>query len=147
MNSQVSIEMDLDSLTYDTHIIGTIAFVINFHDYFPGQGWSDFVAIVLKWWIDSCRALLFAPLQEIYSFQFMDGPIHIAAKKMTITEVELTFINAGRTQTLMGTVSLEELKDALIKASRQFINAVDRNGWQNEEIEQLRRTVKTLQTY
>lgn len=147
MKNHLSIEIDLDSLTYETHIIGTIAFVIDFHDYFPGQGWSDFVAIVLKWWIDSCRALLFAPLQEIYSFQFMDGPVRVLAKKVTSTEIELIFAEDNHFKTPMGTVSLGELKHALIKASRQFINAIDRNGWQNEEIEQLRHAVKTLQTY
>lgn len=147
MNSQVSIEVDLDSLTYESHIIGNIAFVIDFHDYFPGQGWSDFVAIVLNWWVPNARSLVFAPFHETYSFQFMDGPVHVSAKKVTATEVELTFVEDGYPKTPMGTVSLEELKDALIKASRQFINAVDRNGWKNEEIEQLRHAVKTLQTY
>ncbi|TCI21172.1 hypothetical protein [Exiguobacterium sp. SL-9] len=147
MKNHLSIEVDLDSLTYETHIIGNLAFVIDFHDYFSGQNWSDFVAVVLNWWIDNCRALLFAPLQETYSFQFMDGPIQIAAKKVTATDVELTFVEDGHPKTSMGTVSLEALKHALIQASHQLINAVDRNGWQNEEIEQLRHAVKTLQTY
>ncbi|MFN3366759.1 hypothetical protein [Exiguobacterium profundum] len=147
MLNHISIELDVHSLTYSNQIVGNIAFVIDFHDYFPGQGWSDFVAIVLNWWADNARALVFAPLRETYSFQFMDGPIRIAAKKMTATDVELTFVEDSYSKTLMGTVSLEELKDALIKASHQLINAVDRNGWQNEELEQLRHTVKALQTY
>lgn len=147
MNHQLSIEVDLDSLTYDTHIIGNIAFVIDSYDYFPGQDWSDFVAIVLNWWVDNCRALVFAPLNETYPFQFMDGPIQIAAKKVTATKVELTSLKDGHPKTPMGTVSLEELKDALIKASHQLLNAVDRNGWKNEEIEQLRYAVKTFRTY
>jgi len=77
----------------------------------------------------------------------MDGPIQIAAKKVTATDVEPTFVEEGHPKTLMGTVSLKELKDALIKASHQLLNAVDRNGWKNEEIEQLRYAVKTLRTY
>ena len=144
MNSQVSIEVNLDSLIYETHIIGNIAFVIDAYAYFPGQGWSDFVAVVLNWWIPNARALLFAPLHETYSFQFMDGPIRIAATKVTATGVELTFLEDGHAKTPMGTVSLEELKDALIKATRQFINAVDRLGWNNEEVETLRHAVKAL---
>lgn len=144
MNHQLSIEVDLDSLAYDTHIIGNIAFVIDFHDYFPGQDWSDFVAIVLNWWVDNCRALVFAPWRETYSFQFMDGPIRITAEKVTATEVKLTFIEDGHLHTPMGTVSLQELKHALIKATRQFINAADRHGWRNEDIEALRHAVKAL---
>lgn len=147
MGEQISIELTIDSLTYDTQIVGNIAFVINSYDYFPGQGWSDFVAIVLNWWVDNCRALVFAPLSETYSFQFMDGPVQIAAKKVTAADVELTFVEDGHPKTRMGTVSLEELKHALIKATRQFINAADRNGWQNEEVEQLRHANKALQAY
>ncbi|MCT4777160.1 MULTISPECIES: hypothetical protein [Exiguobacterium] len=147
MLNHISIELDVHSLIYSNQIVGNIAVVIDFHDYFPGQGWSDFVAIVLNWWADNARALVFAPLRETYSFQFMDGPIRIAAKKMTATDVELTFVEEGHPKTLMGTVSLEGLKDALIKASHQLLNAVDRNGWKNEEIEQLRYAVKMLRTY
>ncbi len=102
---------------------------------------------MLTRWIDNGRALLFAPLQETYSFQFMDGPIQISAKKVTGTEVELTLIEEDRPQTIMGTVTLVELTKALIKTSRQLINAADRNGWKNEEIDQLRYAVKSLQAY
>lgn len=147
MLNHISIELDVHSLTYSNQIVGNIAFVIDFHDYFPGQDWSDFVAIVLNWWVDNYRALLFAPLRETYSFQFMDGPIQIAAKKVTATDVELIFVEDSHPKTPMGIVSLEELKDALIKTSHQLLNAVDRNGWENEEIEQLRYGIKTLQTY
>ncbi|MFN3633968.1 hypothetical protein [Exiguobacterium profundum] len=144
MEEHISIELTIDSLTYDTHIIGTIAFVIDFHDYFPGQGWSDFVAIVLKWWVDSCRALVYAPLNETYPFQFMDGPLCVSAKKVTVTEVELTFVEDGQVKNKPAIVSLEDLKTALIKATRQFINAVDRRGWRNEDVEALRHAVKAL---
>lgn len=147
MLNHISIELDVHSLTYSNQIVGNIAFVIDFHDYFPGQDWSNFVAIVLNWWVDNYRALLFAPLRETYSFQFMDGPIQIAAKKVTATDVELIFVEDSHPKTLIGTVSLEELKDAHIKTSHQLLNAVDRNGWENEEIEQLRYGIKTLQTY
>lgn len=49
MCHQISIEIDLDSLTYSGQIIGEINFVIDSYDYFPGVGWSDFVAVILKW--------------------------------------------------------------------------------------------------
>lgn len=82
MCHQISIEINLDSLTYSNQIIGEINFVIDSYDYFPGVGWSDFVAVILKWWIDNCRAILHAPLKPIHSFPFMDGPlVYIIQKK------------------------------------------------------------------
>ena len=144
MPPHLSIDIDLDSLTYSDHVVGNIAFVLDFHNYFPGQGWSDFVAIGLNWWVDSCRAFLFAPLHESYSFNFMDGPIRVAAKKVTATEVELVFLECNQVKTEMGIVPIEDVRTAIVKATRQFINAVDRLGWRNEEVETLRHAIKAL---
>jgi len=138
------LSIDLDSLTYSDHVVGNIAFVLDFHNYFPEQGWSDFVAIVLNWWVDSCRALLLAPLHETYSFNFMDGPIRVAAKKVTATEVELVFLEGNQVKTEMGIVPIEDVRTAIVKATRQFINAVDRLGWRNEDVETLRHAIKAL---
>ncbi|WP_214754486.1 hypothetical protein [Exiguobacterium sp. s16] len=146
MPPHLSIDIELDSLTYDDHIVGNIAFVIDFHDYFPGQGWSDFVAVVLKWWVDSCRALLFAPLHETYSFNFMDGPIRVEARKVTATEVELIFLKDNQEKIEMGIVPIEDVRTAIVKVTRQFINAVDRLGWRNEDVETLRHAIKALHT-
>lgn len=147
MCHQISIEIDLDSLTYSGQIIGEINFVIDTYDYFPGVGWSDFVAVLLKWWIDSCRALLFAPVASIYSFAFMDGPFSMSAQKITLSELELSFMEDSQMKTEIGIVSIEELKVSLIKATRQFINAVDRLGWENAEVDVLRHAIKSLEVY
>lgn len=147
MCHQISIEINLDSLTYSNQIIGEINFVIDIYDYFPGVGWSDFVAVILKWWIDSCRAILHAPLKSIHSFPFMDGPFSISAKKISLSELELSFTKDGQMKTEIGIVSIEELKVALIKATRQFINAVNRLGWENEDVDVLKHTIKSLEMY
>ncbi|MCT4784009.1 MULTISPECIES: hypothetical protein [Exiguobacterium] len=141
----MSIECDLESLTYHEQVVGNIAFVIDYYDYFPGQGWSDFVAIVLNWWIDSCRALVFAPLHETYSFSFMDGRDEIVARKVSETEAKLFYVDRDARHVLIGTVSIEELRLALIKVTYQLLNAIDRNGWEHEEIETLRHTVKSIE--
>lgn len=146
MPPHLSIDIDLDSLTYSDHVVGNIAFVLDFHNYFPGQGWADFVAVVLNWWIANARALLFAPLHETYSFQFMDGPIRIAAKKVTATEVELVFLENDQVKNEMAIVPIEDVKTAIVRATRQFINAVDRLGWRNEDVETLRHAIKVLHT-
>lgn len=147
MCHQISIEINLDSLTYSGQIIGEINFVIDSYDYFPGVGWSDFVAVILKWWIDSCRAILHAPLKSIHSFPFMDGPLSISAKKISLSELELSFMKDGQMKTEIGIVSIEELKVALIKATRQFINAVNRLGWENEDVDVLRHTINSLEAF
>ncbi|TCI42833.1 hypothetical protein EVJ25_12385 [Exiguobacterium sp. SH1S4] len=145
MGEQISIELNVDSLTYETQIVGDISFIIDSYIYFPGHGWSDFVVIVLKWWIDSCRALLSAPLHEKYSFSFMDGRDDVIARKVNATEAELLYVGSDTRHVLMGTVLIEELKQALIKTTYQLLNAIDRNGWENEEAETLRHAVKSLE--
>lgn len=46
-----SIEVDIDMLEETNHIIGNISFLVDYHCFFPDEGWSDFVIIVLSWWI------------------------------------------------------------------------------------------------
>lgn len=77
----------------------------------------------------------------------MDGPLSISAKKISLSELELSFTKDGQMKTEIGIVSIEELKVALIKATRQFINAVNRLGWENEDVDVLRHTIKSLEAF
>lgn len=77
----------------------------------------------------------------------MDGPLSISAKKISLSELELSFTKDGQMKTEIGIVSIEELKVALIKATRQFINAVNRLGWENKDVDVLKHTIKSLEMY
>lgn len=76
----------------------------------------------------------------------MDGPIRVAAKKVTATEVELVFLKENQVKSEMGIVPVEDVRTTIVKATRQFINAVDRLGWRNEDVETLRHAIKALHT-
>ncbi|WP_236633790.1 MULTISPECIES: hypothetical protein [unclassified Exiguobacterium] len=67
------------------------------------------------------------------------------ARKVNATEAELLYVGSDTRHVLMGTVLIEELKQALIKTTYQLLNAIDRNGWENEEAETLRHAVKSLE--
>lgn len=75
----------------------------------------------------------------------MDGPVKVVARKVSETEAELFYVDRDARHALMGTVSIEELRLALIKVTYQLLNAIDRNGWENEEAETLRHTVKSIE--
>ncbi|MBT2736010.1 hypothetical protein [Bacillus sp. ISL-7] len=45
MVQHISIEVDLESLENRQNITGDVYFVIDYHRFFPEEGWSDFVVI------------------------------------------------------------------------------------------------------
>ncbi|WP_163103502.1 hypothetical protein [Peribacillus alkalitolerans] len=60
MNQHISIEVDLGTLENRQNITAEIYFVIDYHRFFPEEGWNDFVVIILCWWIKSLKSLLLA---------------------------------------------------------------------------------------
>lgn len=91
MMQNVAVEVDLESLENKRHVMGSIYFVIDYHRYFPEAGWSDFVVIVLSWWIQSCKALMISKIGVTHEFDFMDGSPIVLAKKIDTHKAELLF--------------------------------------------------------
>ena len=57
---------------------------------FPEAGWTDFVIIVLDWWINSIIDIYFQQKAE-FTLQFMDGPYYVECHK-TGEQVHMSFI-------------------------------------------------------
>ncbi|MGE6258066.1 hypothetical protein ACQKCU_09175 [Heyndrickxia sporothermodurans] len=58
MAQHISIKVDIASLEKRQNITGEIYFVIDYHRSFPEDGWSDFVVIILSWWIKSIKGVI-----------------------------------------------------------------------------------------
>jgi len=92
---EIAVEVDLDSLEMRTNIIGNICFTIDYHHYFPEQDWSDFVVVILSWWIKSCKGIISSEIGRTYNFDFMDGSPIVLAKKISSDKAELSFYENG----------------------------------------------------
>ena len=146
MSHHLAISIDLDELVLDAHLFAPISFVLDGYHYFPDRKWVDFVAIILTWWVEQCRALVTAPVAEGYTFMFMDGPPFIHAKKISTTEAALTFSTPPPTlDTAQAvTVSLNDLKDSLIEVSQLVLFRAYENDWEHDTLDTLHRAVQAL---
>jgi hypothetical protein len=94
----ISIEVDLESLEKHKNIVGNIYFVIDYHRFFPEDGWSDFVVIILAWWIKSIKGIMGSKPNITYEFDFMDGAPIVYGKRLDNSNVELLFSYDNKTK-------------------------------------------------
>jgi hypothetical protein len=122
MAQNISIEVDLDTLENRTNIIGNIYFVIDYHRFFPDDKWSDFVVIILSWWIKSLKGLIVSEVNSTYEFDFMDGTPIVLAKKIDDENVELCFCLDGverRKVVLTAVCSIKQFKESIPSISKK----------------------------
>lgn len=145
---EIVIEVDLDSFEKRTQIIGNICFTIDYHHYFPEQNWSDFVVIILSWWIKSCKGIIISEIGRTYEFDFMDGSPIVLAKKISSDIAELSFYENRSLKALYtAKCSIKQLRESLLSTSRKVIRAIDRENWQDDESEELRDLINSLELY
>ncbi|MCM3666270.1 hypothetical protein M3204_17780 [Mesobacillus subterraneus] len=147
MEQTISIEVEIDSLEYNQHIIGNISFVVDYYRYFPDEKWSDFVVIILSWWIKSFKGLLVSTMGQTFKFDFMDGTPIILGKKIGPSRIELSFEfdKEKREMEFTAICKLEEMGNSLLTASKKVLRAVERNNWSSEEINELRDLTLSLE--
>ncbi|WP_142292159.1 hypothetical protein [Bacillus sp. OV166] len=145
----ISIEVDLESLENRQNITGDIYFVIDYHRFFPEEGWSDFVVIILSWWIASMKGLMISETGRAYEFDFMDGTPIVLAKKLDSENLELRFcIEREKKQVNFTAIcSIKELRDSILSVSKKVIRAFERKKWERENIDELKDLVLSLERY
>lgn len=150
MKQHISIEVGLETLKNRQNVTGDIYFVIDYHRYFPEEGWSDFVVIVLTWWIKSIKGLIVSDFGRTYEFDFMDGTPIVFAKKLDSENLELRFCidgEAKRREIFTAICSIKEVSDSILSVSKKVIRSFERKKWKREDIEELKDLVLSLERY
>ncbi|MEK4669984.1 hypothetical protein [Niallia sp. FSL R7-0271] len=146
----ISLNIDLDSLEINRskNITGTIYFSIDYHRYFPDEGWDDFLVIILSWWIKSIRGVDISKIGTTYKLDFMDGPPEVLVKKIDDEYVEMNFRYEDEfNDSFKGTFLFKELKDSLLSVSKKVIREMDRNQWATKDIDEFKNLVLSLERY
>lgn len=150
MVQHISLNVDIDSLEINRskNITGTIYFSIDYHRYFPDEGWDDFLVIILSWWIKSIRGVDISRIGTTYKLDFMDGPPEVLVKKIDETQVEMNFrFEDDLNDSFKGTFLFKELKDSLLSVSKKVIREMDRNKWATKDIDEFKNLVLSLERY
>lgn len=112
---------------------------------FPDKGWSDFIVIILTWWIEAISKVNTKRKFDSFKLTFMDGPIFIKGYVHSDgnTELEFTRERMSKNEIIFTTVcNISQLKISTIKAAKCVIEQVDKNGWDNADIKKLKCLVK-----
>lgn len=150
MKHHISIEVDLETLENRQNVTGNIYFVIDYHRYFPEEGWSDFVVTILNWWINSIKGLIVSEIGRTFEFDFMDGTPIVLAKKLDNENIELRFCideEAKRLVVLTTNCSIKGVKDSILSVSKKVIRSFEREKWYREDIDELKDLVLSLERY
>jgi hypothetical protein len=148
MKQHISIEVDLETLENRQNVIGNIYFVIDYHRYFPEEGWSDFVVIILSWWINSIKGLMVSDFGRTFEFDFMDGTPLVLAKKLDKEHLELRFCmdEAVKRQVILtANCSIKEVRDSILSVSKRVIRLFERENWNRKDIDELKGLVLSLE--
>lgn len=148
MVHEIAIEVELDTLENATQVTGQIHFLVDYYRYFPEQEWSDFVVIVLCWWIKSFKGLLMSKPGMVYEFDFMDGTPIVFAKKIDSHHIELFFCESNMANVeYSATCSIHQLRDSLMATSQKVVRAITRNKWTSKEMDELINLTLSLERY
>ena len=150
LEQHISLNVDLASLEMNRskNITGTIYFIIDYHRYFPGEGWDDFLVIILSWWIKSIRGVDISRIGTNYKLGFMAGTPEIFLKKISENQVEMNFrFEDNLDDSFKGRFLLKELKDSVLSVSKKVIRELDRNQWVTEDIDEFKALVLSLERY
>ncbi len=149
MQARLRVDIDLSDLkrTHAGSIIGRIWFASG-DDAFPEARWSDFVVVLLGWWIGELLRLRQGRTQA--ELVFMDGPYSIGLDAAQGEQWAFSFLrNEAAVRSMPGTVTTHgaNFETDLATVAREVIAACDRHGWSGDlEVEKLARLLDEFGT-
>jgi hypothetical protein len=96
---------------------------------FPGPGWSDFVAIVLGWWLEALHTLESG--QQSVELRFMDGPYLMRIGKESPLLYVLTCVEdrPGRTVVCQCRVDPAQVLSEIVRTASDVLAACAAKNW------------------
>jgi hypothetical protein len=119
------------SITGNVHVeLGTFVF--------PDRGWSDFVVVILGWWLKALKKLVNG--EKRVELPFMDGPyaIYVTAVESTMCTLECVKKAREPLVVLSARVELGRLISETERAATQLIEACESRDWQSPDVDTLR---------
>ena len=105
---------------------------------FPDRGWSDFVVVILSWWLEALYGLVDG--NRTAELGFMDGPYAIGVTAIDLSVCSLECFQKGRTDTILTKTSVDvfQLIQEVQHVSARVVEVCDAQGWQSSDVIALR---------
>jgi hypothetical protein len=106
---------------------------------FPGEGWFDFVPVILVWWLEALRE--FSSHGQA-NLRFMDGPYLMRAVNQGQGRSRLDLIRerrSGEDRRASYVVDMNSFLEAVNEAARRVVIECETRGWAFRDLDSLRR--------
>jgi hypothetical protein len=105
---------------------------------FPNAKWSDFVVVVLGWWLDAIEKA-----EDSIVLRFMDGPYLLRGHHTDGENFSFDCIEDRRTERVLSTflVRLPNLRAEIEKAACEVLAVCNEQGWASSDIDRLRQSI------
>jgi hypothetical protein len=103
---------------------------------FPSEGWTDFVVVILGWWIEALRGLL-DPRGRRATLTFMDGAYEVVIhtdRSGRATYVAMAGYGDDGKVLAEGPLDLRDAATGLARAARALHTACVERGWESNDI-------------
>jgi hypothetical protein len=112
---------------------------------FPGCDWSDFVVVVLGWWLAGIRDLHQGA--EQVEFRFMDGPLFFSVTPHDSATYRIRCVRDGlnsNDQLYDWFTSIAHFEFSLYEAALASLAECDRQGWKSRDIDTLQEALRVV---
>jgi hypothetical protein len=118
-------------------VTGVVYFDFGSGRKFPGEGWNDFVAVILSWWMVALQKIQAGEKAEL---RFMDGPYWIS----TVPQGPIVLLRCTEDRNGAGVlyevaVGIEDLKRELLTFARQLSSACAQANIQAAELGEIKK--------
>jgi len=104
----------------------------------PNRNWSDFVVVILGWWLEASNRLVDGA--SAVDLQFMDGPYTIRANTATPVSCKLECLERAREPVILGSVMVDPLQlvKEIERVAADVLAACVARDWQSRDLDTLR---------
>jgi hypothetical protein len=112
---------------------------------FPDPQWTDFVVVVLTWWVNALTALLRGTSQR-QEVMFMEGPFTVVIDVTASGAWRLTCVERGlrRVTREQGAIEPKELLSSAASCADMALALCQANGWWSSDAEALESGLREL---
>lgn len=149
MIQYIDLVVNTESMRKSKHnsITGEIFFQVG-SELFPEENWSDFIVVVLGWWLNALKKFCESG-DTLFEMVFMDGPLKIRSKLKTESVLELSFIKrySDCEDVLFSTdCTIDNLKKCMLKAARKVLREIEDRQWETCDTVALKNLVYSFKT-
>jgi hypothetical protein len=112
---------------------------------FPEHGWTDFVVVILAWWLEELRKLRQGEAKVFC--RFMDGPLGFRVTCENSGTYRIDCVEerlSGETAHASWTTSKGGFESALVAAGSEVLLECGRRNWESRDIDTLRNAVRAV---